>query len=287
MLGQAGVGHEQAGAGGTPSEPAPDIDAGADCIAPSAEPELSAASAGLPASGLSLWLRGDRGVYMTADQRVCAWADQSGHERGLVANADSNRPLWQATGIGGRPAVHFDAPSRYLVVSGVLDIAPTSARTMITVVQLVNTSGRFSPLMQGQGNSPGTYLMVDTNTYNTAGNREGVYLMNNSYDSALATSTTPRIHIYTIDTMTPGTPILGAIEYRVNGAIQTLTRNYGGLGNGNFEDFSGANYTAVGSGPDAFVAEALFYDRALSTAERTSVETALEARYGIVSGVED
>jgi hypothetical protein len=44
----------------------------------------------------------------------------------------------------------------------------------------------------------------------------------NSFDTALATSTAPRIHIYTIDTMTPSTPILGAIEYRVKGIVHAL-----------------------------------------------------------------
>ena len=67
----------------------------------------------------------------------------------------------------------------------------------------------------------------------------------------------------------------------MNGATQSLTRTPGGLGNGNFEDFSGANYTAVGGCADAFLAEALIYDRALSITERGTVEAALEARYGI------
>ncbi len=60
-----------------------------------------------------------------------------------------------------------------------------------------------------------------------------------------------------------------------------MTRTPDGLGNGNFEGFSGANYTLVGGCSDAFIAEALLYDRALSVTERATVEAALEARYGI------
>jgi hypothetical protein len=277
--GQPGV--EAAGAAGQPLELPPDIDAGVDCLSPSAEPALTAASAGLPASGLALWVRADRGVYMTTAHRVCAWADQSGHGRLLTNSSSDDRPLWNATGVGGRPAIHFDNTGRYLYTNELLGMAPTSARTFIAVVQLVNTTARFQTLTQGQANSPGTYLTLEANTFNTAGSRECVYAMNNSFDSGLATSTAPRVHVYTLGTMTPGTPLLGAIDYRVNGATQTLTRNAGGLGNGNFEDFSGANYTAIGSGPDAFIAEALFYDRALSVTERASVEVALEARYAI------
>lgn len=67
----------------------------------------------------------------------------------------------------------------------------------------------------------------------------------------------------------------------MNGATQTLTRNSGGLGNGNIEDFSGANFTLVGSGPHATMAEVLIYNRPLTVTERAKVETALKARYEI------
>ena len=89
------------------------------------------------------------------------------------------------------------------------------------------------------------------------------------------------MHIYTIPTMTVGTPVLPAIDYRVNGVTQTLTRNPGGLGNGNFEDFSGANYTSVATGAEAIVAEVIIYDRALPVGERAAVEQALRNRYTI------
>ena len=274
-----------AGASGAAGQPPlytePDIDAGSGCIEPSPEPPITAASAGLPTAGMALWLRADRGVYMTAAHRVCAWADQSGHEAVLLSNADDNRPLWQAASVGGQASVHFDAPNRGMVVGNVLGIPAQSARTLIMVAQLVNTSDRAGLLQQGQPGSFGTFISFDANTFHTVGNREGVYLMNNAYDAALATNTTTRIHILTIGTMTLGTPILDAIDYRINGVSQALTRTEGGLGNGNFEDFSGANYTSVGSGPDAYEAEAIYYDRALSTGERDSVETALAARYGV------
>ena len=258
------------------AETEPPYDAGADCLAPSNEAALSATGAGLPASGLVFWLRGDHGVYKTAANAVCAWADQSGHHQ-LLGNV-STRPTWAPTGLGGQAAVHFT--NQLMATSGVLGIAPTSPRTIIAVSTLVSTTQRFQAFVQGQSGSAGTYLGLDTNTFNTAGSREGVYAMNNGYDSALATAATPRVHVYTISTMTPGTPVLAGIDYRVNGATMTLTRTPAGLGNGNFEDFSGANATSVG-GPDAFIAEVLVYDRALTIDERVAVEAALKTRYGI------
>ncbi len=281
--GAAGVGGHAGVGGGAVADGGVDavaFDGGSDCISPTGEALLDATAAGLPASGLVLWLRGDRGVYKTAANAVCGWADQSGH--GAILTPYGARPTWSATGLAGLPAVHSTTGGQGLSTSGVLGIPAQSARTFVAVVQLVSTTSRFNAVHQGNATTPGTYLGLDTNSYNTAGAREGVYMTNNAYDSALATTTaSPRIHVYTISAMTVGTPVLPGIDYRVDGVTQTLTRNPGGLGNGNFEDFSSANYTSVVTAAEGIVAEVLAYDRALTVTERGAVETALKARYGI------
>ncbi len=272
--GAAGAG----GAAGSATDPI--VDVGVGCVPPPALPRLSPTSAGLPKDGLVLWLRADRGVYATESQRVCAWADQSGHQHLFLAKGQA-RPLWGAATVGTQPAIFFDAATNYLSVSGVLDIAPAAGRTFVAVVQLVNTTARFSAVMQGVGNSPGTYINLDANTFSTAGSLEGAYLTNNAYDAKLPTSATPRVHVLSASTMVPGTPVLSALDYRINGATQTLTRTAGGLGNGKIEDFSAANFTLVGLGKSAMMAEVLVYDRALSVDERAAVEKALSVRYAI------
>jgi hypothetical protein len=279
-LGGAAGAEAGAGGAGGASDPGPVVTVDAGCLPPVTTKRLSPIAAGLPSAGLALWLRADRGIYATEQHRVCAWVDQSGNDQVFYANGQ-NRALWTEAGLGAQPAIDFDAAGRYLSTSGVLGIPATAGRTLIAVVQLVNTTGRFTALMQGQGNTPGTYVNLDTNTFQTAGSREGVYVTNNSYDTTLATSTSPRVHVFTIGSMAPTTPVLSTIDYRVNGVTQTLTRNPGGLGNGNVEDFSAANFTLVGSGTRAFVAEAIVYGRALSAAERANIESALAARYGI------
>ena len=277
-----------AGAGGTAGdggeggavEQEPPLDVGAGCLPPTSAPKLTPAAAGLPANGLTLWLRGNRGVYATDQHRVCAWVDQSPNQFVFLAS-NGSRPLWAADNLGTKAGIDFDSSTSALSVSGVLGIPATSGRTFIAVVQSVDTTGRFAAIQQGQSGTPGTYLAIDSNTFNTAGSLEGVYICNNSYDSAMATSRAPRVHVYTVNTMAPGQPVLANIDYRVNGATQTLTRNGGGLGNGNIEDFANANFSLVGGGAHAIIAEALIYDRALTVAERSTIETALQARYAI------
>jgi hypothetical protein len=131
--------------------------------------------------------------------------------------------------------------------------------------------------------------MIDANPYGTTGNFEGVYMTSNAFDTNTATmASAARVHVYTVSAMTVGTPIIGSVDYRINGISQTLTLLSGGS-DGTFQDFSPANFTAVGAsytsstgvGPDALVAEVLVYDRALSVAERAEVEAALDSRYGI------
>jgi len=288
-----GAGVEEAGAAGASPDGGfggsgasgptlPDIDAGSDCVAPADDTLLSPTAAGLPTAGLAVWLRADHGVYLSADERVCAWVDQSGNDHVYTPANASTRPLWAAAGVGGKEALHFDAPGRYLATGGVLGIPAGSARTLIAVVQLVNTTARCSAVQQGQSGTPGIYVMLDANTFEGVPSHESVYVTDNDYSSELATSTAPRVHIYTLSTMAPGVDVLPNINYRVNGAPLTLVRNNAGLGNGTFEDFSGANYSAVGGDcPDAFIAEVLVYGRALTVPERVAVEASLEARYGI------
>ena len=99
--------------------------------------------------------------------------------------------------------------------------------TFIAVAQLMTATGRFDPIIQGQGSTPGTYLMIDANTWQTAGSREGAYVTNSSFDTGLATSTAPRLHVLTVSTMVPGTALSSALAYRVNGAAQVLTLKSG------------------------------------------------------------
>jgi hypothetical protein len=274
------------------------FDAAPGCNVLSDQTRLSATDAGLPATGLVLWLRADRGVYTAAADAgtdsgvagppVCAWVDQSGSGWAL-ANLTSTQPNWVASAIGGQPAVHFSGALEALQAPGVLGIAAASPRTFVAVEELVNGDGRFEPIVQGETGSVGTYIAIDANTWDTAGNREGVYMTSNSYDTNTPTTTTAaRVHVYTVTSMTPGAEIVAAVDYRVNGVTQTLTHLPGGSDD-MFQDFSSANFTAVGdtfssstgAAADGLVAEVLVYDRALSVAERASVESALRSRYAI------
>ena len=166
-----------------------------------------------------------------------------------------------------------------------LGIPAQSARTFVVVQSVVNLSGRIYTLVQGQTTSNLAWVGIDVNTFMTKGNLEGVYVTDHSFDSDLPTATGARLHVLMVQDMEIGVEILPRISYRVNSQTRTLTRNPGGLGDGTFEDFSGADFTFVGYGgsasASAYVAEALIYDHVLSAQELEQVEQTLSSRYGI------
>jgi len=257
-----------------------DVDAGLGCLAPADDVPLTPAAAGVPTTGLLLWLRADHGVYKTASADVCGWVNAAGAGE-LFQGSATARPTWDPTALSEQPAIRFRA-GQVLTIASLMGLAPQAARTFVAVQKLSNTTARFFALSQGQGGSPGTYVGLDTNTFNTAGSREGVYITNNSFDSALATSTAARVHVLAIDAMTIGTPVLPAFQYRVNGAAMTMRLNRGGTGN--FESFATANFTAVGSAlgaSDVWLSELLAYDHALTAPELSALEDALFNRYAI------
>jgi hypothetical protein len=260
----------------------PNVDAGSGCALVSPQ-HTSPAQAGLPTSGLALWLRGDQGVYKDQNNEVCAWVDHSGAGHAFLS-AVGKRPSYVPAVGNALPNLRFTGGGRGLSISSLFGIAAQSGRSYIAVQKLVNTTARSQSIIQGQAGTPGTYVSFDTNSFQTAGSRQGVYVTNNAYDSDVATSTALQVQSFLVNPMVIGTAILPSVAYRINGAVAKLTRNPGGLGNTNFENFSGANFTTVGAGQpgsDFSLSEILVYDHALSTQEATQVESALYSRYGI------
>jgi hypothetical protein len=210
---------------------------------------------------------------------VCRWDDVSGNGQSFTP-ASATPPTRIADGFGTTPAVSFNGSAQNLSRAGVLGIGATSARTVAVYSQTSDTTHRFESFFQGQGGSPGIYFGLDANTYMTAGNLEGVYVTDNSFDSDLATTTNGRTHILSISSFVAGTALPGALVYEVDGTPRTLTLR---TGSGTVEDFSNANFTSIGYGAAGFtggmIGEVIVYDRALTALERTTIEQYFAARF--------
>lgn len=242
----------------------------------------SAADAGLPTSGIVLWLRADIGVATVDGGAVCRWDDVSGNGRSFRP-ATATPPVAEAAGLNNKPAVSFSDANQHLSRADVLGIGAASGRTVAVIGATADTTHRFQYFTQGQGGTPGTYFGLDQNTFNTVGSREGAYVTNNAYDSDLATSTATRRHILSISSFVAGGALPNVLTYAIDGTARTLTRNSGGLGNGTVESFSTADYTSIGSASAGFtgakIGELIVYDRELTGPERILVEQYFGARF--------
>lgn len=241
---------------------------------------------GIPATGLSLWLRADLGVATlnaVADGgTVCRWDDVSGNGRGFVP-ATATPPVLAPSGLSGKPAVSFVTSGHHMVRNDVLGMSATSGRTVAVYGSNADTTRRFQFFHQGKVGTAGTFFGLDTNTFNTVGSRRGVYVTNNAYDSNVATSTAPHTEILSISSFAAGGSLPNVLVYAVDGTVTTLTRTSGGLGNGKVEDFTPADITFFGSGAaghlGAQLGEMLVYDRELTAPERLAIEQYFKARF--------
>jgi len=244
---------------------------------------VSLQDAGIPSTGLKLWLRSDVGVNTinaVADGGVvCRWDDVSGN--GQSFTPATGAPTKIANGFGALPAVSFGA-SQNLTRAGVLGIGATSARTVAVYSKTSDTTHRFQSFLQGTDGTIGTYFGIDANTFMTVGSREGVYVTNNSYDSDIATTTSGRSLVLSINSFVAGTALPGALVFSVDGTVRTLTVAQAN-GNNVVEDFSTANFTSVGYGPSGFtgglIGEVIVYDRELTALERAMVEQHFASRF--------
>ncbi len=235
---------------------------------------LDAADAGLPVAGLVLWLRPDLAAVTTAGT-VCRWSDLSSHGNDLFP-VTTTFPVFNDAGLNGHPTITFQN-NAFVYRPDVLGLPPTSGRTMAAIMLLHDTTSRSQVIIFGAAGTPSTYFGLDANTWQTIGSREGVYLTNNSFDTDLVTAQVARTYVLSIGTMVVGTPLLPTnLQYSIDGTLRTLTAR---TGSGVVEDFSQANYLAVGAVANAEVGDVLIYDHELSSQDRAAVEAYLRTRY--------
>ncbi len=234
----------------------------------------------LPSAGLALWLRADVGVSTSpSTQRVCGWCDLSGNANHFTPRDSAQETLWLPTSTGGQPALRWSG-TEVLQRPGVIGLAPTSGRTVVMVLTLDDRSVRSAPFYQGHLGTLGEWWGIDPNVFQTVGNRFGVYLTANSFDTATVTDTSPHVHVMTVDTMTVGAVIAEAMRYHLDGTLQTLTST---AGSGRINSLANADITELGFGTPAkmTISEVLVYDRPLTVEERQATEQLLRTRYGL------
>jgi hypothetical protein len=241
--------------------------------------------------GLVLWLRADRGVVREAEDRVTAWRDLSGAHNDLRVEEGGAAPRFVARAWRCRPALRFTGTGS-LGRDDTLGIAADQPRTFVVAARLRDPFERSQLFAQGEAGSLFRHVGIEANTWQTAGERFGVYAVGSSFDGATATHREPSLHVLRVTRLEPGHVLAGyaedepALAYRIDGRPRALSLRSGTGSPG--EDFTAAARTSVGRfpGPGRFgwrgdVLEVQVYGRALEEPELRAVEGAIGARYDI------
>ncbi len=251
-------------------------------------------NAQIPTSGNVLWLKADAAVYndaaatllATNGQTVAQWNDQSGNTAHAICTPTTYRPTYVTNVINGKPVLRFT--NHYLQTPNI-DLSTTDKTDVYVVYKSVAPNTSWETVFE-QGLDFNTYVGFNlfensqTTTYN------GIYvgtsggginskdypfkanefkIVNTSYDKAAATN--------------------AKVNLRINSKDINLYEQWLSGGSGNFANYPlyiGNRGNAVGSYPlSGDIAEIILYNRKLTPAEKTTIESYLNTKYNIACNV--
>ncbi|GAB3638780.1 hypothetical protein GCM10027422_43700 [Hymenobacter arcticus] len=124
------------------------------------------ATASLPAAGLRLHLRPDRGLLRAPDGSLAQWADQSPY--GLTVRPEGGPAAFGAAPLAGGQALYFNGGQALLPVD--LSGPPPTVLTAVLLLQIEPGLSSKMPIHFGDGNNQDLWLDSDhfgLNTYNS------------------------------------------------------------------------------------------------------------------------
>ena len=222
----------------------------------------------------TLWLRADNGTSTTVDgDFLASWTDQSGNTNSAIQAG--NQPLFKTNVINSKPAIRFDGNNDFLFIDSGGD----------GLDELINSS--YTVLMAGarrvDATNPTNYFFGGS----SSNNNEELF-MGFSNLSPLQFRLSQR------GTAITGTPVYttAAYQYGIFTGLYNSSAGHFLYENGS-QIAQSTNTTPLSLYPTPYIgrrintyyaidfSEFIIYERALSTAQKTIVESYLGAKYGI------
>lgn len=215
----------------------------------------------IPSSGLHLWLRADAGIVPASGSQIFQWQDQSGNGRNATMATVSRQPSLVGSAINGRPVVRFfGAQSMYLDIF-------TQPTTFSVFVAGKNSlaSESFSMILGPGGNSPNDQLRWENGS-------QALFVTQNA--QTIITSSIGNTRVY------------HALSARYDGSTMNFYRDGNATSSTSFSTSAPWTIASIGSYYSSNfmvgdLAEVILYDRALSEAERASVNSYLRSKYNL------
>lgn len=173
--------------------------------------------------GALLWLR-DEAADITVATGISNWADASGASHPLSQATGGNQPAYNATLVNGRPGGTATAASNQWLNRGdVCGLANGAARTLWCVARIPVAATRTPLMGVGSSASSTETLVLEANTFGTAGTKWGLFAQGTTYDTSGAADTLWHLHVLTVSDMTAGVAKAGVLGYYVDNTLQVLT----------------------------------------------------------------
>lgn len=220
--------------------------------------------------GLALWLDAKQITGLASGGTLTTWVDVSGAGHHATQATLASRPTYQAAAVNGQPGVRFDGSNDYLNLAGTV-ISGSQARTVLVVARPTSGGNRgFVDLGNGSTTGRGFMLSPEYGVRVNGGN---------SLWNPAATLGTSALFIVQLNGTTTNTLsgwLDGAALNVTSQTSTTVTTTGSGI-------VGGWAATPVGSTSySGDIAEIVVYNRALSVAERQSLEQYLTGKYGLV-----
>jgi hypothetical protein len=212
-------------------------------------------------TGAHLWLKADAGV-VSSSGKVSQWLDQSGNGRNASMATASRQPSFVSGALNGKPVLRFNgAQSMYLDT-----FASPTTFTVFIVGKNSNPSESFSMILGPGGNAPNNQMRWE------GGSR------------ALFVGTGNNLPVIT--SSIGNTRVFHALSTRYDGGTMTVYRDGNATSSHSFSTSGPWTLASVGSYYSSYymqgdLAEVLIYARALSEAERGSVNSYLRSKYNL------
>lgn len=227
-------------------------------------------------TGLRLWLDAGQQITKDGSGAVSEWGDASGSSNDASQTTSANQPTWIDDSINGRPIIRFDGQDDKLAAAfspgtdsftifAVAKAAATHENDPESITGTAGTSGQKYLLgAKASGSNAGAGLSLGTNGM-------AAYEHGDSFMPAVAAFSG-----------TVGNGVLAELQYQskqptlfLNGQLVRV-----GLQSGRLQVFAPSEVGAGEYGAFAGdIAEIMIYNRALSAAERATVESYLSHKY--------
>lgn len=224
-------------------------------------------------SNLALWLdASDAATITESGGAVSAWADKSGNGNDATQGSAPNQPTYQATGLNGKPTLHFAAD--HLNVADDISLDHTGLTVFVVTAATVDNAGSHYILWKWLDTTNREFILRhDFNNNDTRffSSSNGSAVDGSITGGALNLGTAQILEVINDNGAATGSQLL------IDGASVGTDSTPGTI-------FNGSDSLKVGhssGGGEKVISEVLLYTQPLNTDQRDQIRTYLTEKWGI------